>query len=244
MGTLLNLSTRLENLVNLCDKVKTIADIGCDHGYVTAELILSNKCDRVVATDVSARSLNKAIQFCDSLNICSYISFREGDGFKVVFKSDGVKQAIIAGLGGMEIIKILEEKKIRLKNFVLQPMRDVVKLREYLIQHRYKIIADYMVFEDGVFYNILKVKKGRTRLQPLEIYFGKDNFDWNTEVFKQYLLYEKEKLLSLSEKINGLTKNNEAHLLYVEAGLNYLEQIENGEIDDKKRRKLLNERIV
>ena len=69
MSTLLNLSTRLENIVKLCDNVSTIADIGCDHGYVSAELILSNKCDRVIATDISERSLNKAIRFCDSGNI-------------------------------------------------------------------------------------------------------------------------------------------------------------------------------
>ncbi len=239
MSTLLNLSTRLENIVNLCDNVSTIADIGCDHGYVSAELILSNKCNRVVAIDISERSLNKAIRFCDSLNINNYISFRQGDGFNVIFKSDKVKQAVIAGMGGMEIIKILENKKINLTNFVLQPMRDVVKLREYLIDNHYKILYDYLIFEDGIYYNIIKVKKGRNNLKPMEVYFGKDNFDWNTEVFKKYLLNEKQKLEDLSKKINGLTKSNEAHLLYIEAGLTYLEKLKNGEIMLDKRRKFL-----
>lgn len=239
MSTLLNLSTRLENIVNLCDNVSTIADIGCDHGYVSAELILSNKCNRVVAIDISERSLNKAIRFCDSLNINNYISFRQGDGFNVIFKSDKVKQAVIAGMGGMEIIKILENKKINLTNFVLQPMRDVVKLREYLIDNHYKILYDYLIFEDGIYYNIIKVKKGRNNLKPMEVYFGKDNFDWNTEVFKEYLLNEKQKLEDLSKKINGLTKSNEAHLLYIEAGLTYLEKLKNGEIMLDKRRKFL-----
>jgi len=32
----------------------------------------------------------------------------------------------------MEIIKILENKTLKLKNFILQPMRDTAKLREYL----------------------------------------------------------------------------------------------------------------
>lgn len=239
MSTLLNLSTRLENIVTLCDNVSTIADIGCDHGYVSAELILSNKCDRVVATDISERSLNKAIRFCDSLNINIYISFREGDGFNVIYKSDKVKQAVIAGMGGMEIIKILENKKINLKNFVLQPMRDVVKLRQYLIDNHYKILYDYLVFEDGIYYNIIKVIKGFNNLKPMEIYFGKDNFDWNTEVFKNYLLSEKHKLEELNQKLNGLTKNNESHLIYINAALTYLEKLESGEIEVNKRRKYL-----
>ncbi len=239
MSTLLNLSTRLENIVNLCDNVKTIADIGCDHGYVGAELILSNKCEKVIATDISAKSLDKAIRFCDSLNINSYISFREGDGFAKIYKSDKVKQAVICGMGGMEIINILENKKINLKNFVLQPMRDVVKLREYLISHGYKILYDYLVFDDGIFYNILKVKKGRMKLRPMEIYFGKDNFDWNINIFKQYLISQQQHLHSLSEKINGLTSANQAHLTYVEAALVLVEKLENGEIDFKKKRKFL-----
>lgn len=230
MSTLLNLSTRLENIVNLCDNVKCIADIGCDHGYVGAELILSNKCDKVIATDISGRSLDKAIRFCDSLNINSYISFREGDGFSVIYKNDKVKQAVISGMGGMEIINILENNPFKLKNFVLQPMRDVIKLREYLIENNYKILNDYLVFDEGIFYNVLKVKKGKTSLTPLEVYFGKDNFDFNTKIFREYLLSEQQKLQIINEKVNGLTKSNEAHLLYVNAALTYLDKIENGEI--------------
>lgn len=239
MSTLLNLSTRLENIVNLCDSVKCIADIGCDHGYVSAELILSNKCDKVIATDVSGRSLDKAIRFCDSLNINNYISFREGNGFNVIYKKDKVKQAVIAGMGGMEIINILENNPFKLKNFVLQPMRDTVKLREYLIQNKYKIVYDYLVFDEGIFYNIIKVTKGESKLKPLEIYFGKDNFDFNIQLFKEYLLSEKQKLELISEKIDGLTKSNEAHLLYINAALTYIEKLENGEIEFNKRRKYL-----
>ncbi|MGN1222971.1 MAG: tRNA (adenine(22)-N(1))-methyltransferase [Christensenellales bacterium] len=239
MSTLLGLSTRLEHIVKLCDTVKCTADIGCDHGFVTAELILSNKSDRVIATDISSRSLDKAIRFCDSLNINSYISFREGDGFNVIYKYDKVNQALICGMGGMEIIKILEEKQIKLKNFILQPMRDVVKLREYLIANKYKILFDYLVYEDGIYYNLIKVQKGKSHLRPLEIYFGQDNFTWNSKVFKQYLLAEKEKLNALKSKVEGLTNNTESQLLYVNAALTYLEKVEKGEITENNRRKFL-----
>lgn len=239
MSTLLNLSNRLEAIVKLCDSNKTIADIGCDHGYVTAELILSNKCDKVIATDISRNSLYKAIRFCDSLNINNYVSFREGDGFNVIYKNDKVNQAVIAGMGGMEIINILENKKSKLKNFILQPMRDVVKLREYLISNKYKILFDFIVYDEGVFYNLIKVMKGRTKLKPLELYFGKDNFEDNKEVFKKYLNYEKNKLIELESKIGGLTLANSSHLAYIDAALKYLHDLETGVIKYKKRRKYL-----
>lgn len=239
MSTLLNLSNRLEAIVKLVDDYKTIADIGCDHGYVTAELILSNKCEKVIATDISRNSLYKAIRFCDSLNINNYVSFREGDGFKVIYKNDKVKQAIIAGMGGMEIINILENKTLRLKNFILQPMRDVVKLREYLIRNKYKILYDFIVYDEGIFYNILKVTKGRTKLRPLELYFGKDNFEENKEVFKQYLNSERNRLKELENRVGGLTSGNSSHLAYVEAGIQYLDDLQAGIIKYNKRRKYL-----
>lgn len=239
MSTLLNLSNRLEAIVKLVDEYKTVADIGCDHGYVSAELILSNKCEKVIATDISRNSLYKAIRFCDSLNINNYISFREGNGFNVIYKDDKVKQAIIAGMGGMEIINILENKTTNLKNFILQPMRDVVKLREYLISNKYKILNDFIIYEDGIFYNIIKVTKGRTKLRPLELYFGKDNFEENREVFKQYLNYEKNKLKELENKVGGLTSYNSSHLAYVEAALKYIKDLETGAIKYNKRRKYL-----
>jgi len=142
-------------------------------------------------------------------------------------------------MGGMEIIKILENNPFKMKNFVLQPMRDTVKLREYLIENNYRIIYDFLIFDEGIFYNVLKVTKGKSNLKPLEIYFGKDNFDFNTQIFKEYLLTEKQKLELLSEKIDGLTKSNESHLLYINAALTYLEKLENGEIEINKRRKYL-----
>jgi len=239
MSSLLNLSNRLEGVVNLIEYEKVIADIGCDHGYVTAELILANKCDKVIATDISGKSLDKAIRFCDSLNIASFVSFREGDGFNVIYKQDKVKLAVICGMGGMEMIHILENKKLKLKNFIFQPMRDCVKLREYLIANNYKITEDFLVYEDNNFYNIIKVKKGKSRLRPLEIYFGKDNFEDNKQTFLQYLLSEKDKLETLKEKINGLTNQNSAHLTYVNAAIQYLADLEEGKIKYNKRRRYL-----
>ena len=50
MASVLNIGPRLETVVDLCPRAKIIADIGCDHGYVTAELVLQNKSDMVIAT--------------------------------------------------------------------------------------------------------------------------------------------------------------------------------------------------
>lgn len=222
MATILNLSARMEAIVNMCDKCKTIADIGCDHGYITAELILQEKVNKVIATDISVKCLNKAILLCDSMNIANFISFREGNGFSVITKRDKVQQAVIAGMGGKEIIKILQERPKKLFNFVLQPQSDVVLLRQYLYNNGFEFVKDYLIKEDNRYYNIIKVKKAKrgTTLNNLEIYFGIDNFRENYQVFYEYLIERYLFLHQYKSKFGDLSQKNEEEWYFVNEALN------------------------
>lgn len=214
MATILNLGTRMESIIELCDNVKTIADIGCDHGYITAELILQEKADKVISTDVSEKCLNKAILFCDSMNINGFISFREGDGFSVITKRDKVNLAVIAGMGGREIISILEKKPKKLFDFVLQPQSDVPLLREYLATNGFMFVVDKLVREDGKYYNVIKVTKRKKKIKynPLEIYFGITNFRENYELFYEYLIERYNKLSTYKELYKALNQKSEEEL--------------------------------
>ena len=176
MASVLNIGPRLETVVDLCPRAKIIADIGCDHGYVTAELVLQNKSDMVIATEKSEQCLNKAVMLVDSLNIMPFVSFRQGDGFAATTRHDKIKVAVIAGMGGDEIIHILENKPRYLYDFVLQPMKDVPKLRYYLNSHGYRILVDKLVKENDKFYIVISVTAGKEHLSELELYFGKTNF--------------------------------------------------------------------
>lgn len=219
MSTILNLDKRLETIVSLCDKHKVIADIGCDHGLVTAELILQEKAERVVSTEISPECLNKAINLANKINILPFISFRECDGFKLVTKYDKVNQAVIAGMGGKKIIEIMEHKPKKLWNFVLQPMSEVVELRRYLLAHHYRFIIDKLIYQDGKYYNVIKVGKGKQKMSELELQFGFSNFRENYEVLFQYLKEKQAKLTTLKERFGLLNDENEQLLIYVNEAL-------------------------
>ena len=214
MASVLNLGTRMEAIIDLCDNVKTIADIGCDHGYITAELILEEKADKIISTDISEKCLNKAILFCDSMNINGFISFRQGDGFEVITKRDRVELAVIAGMGGREIISILEKRPKKLFNFVLQPQSDVPMLREYLVNNGFMFVVDKLVKEDGKFYNVIKVTKRKRKINynPLEIYFGVTNFRENYELFHDYLMERYNKLSNYKKLYKALNQKSEEEL--------------------------------
>lgn len=217
MATVLNLSPRLEEIINLCDNVKTIADIGCDHGYITAELVLEEKAEKVIATDKSATCLNKAVLLCDSMNIAGFVSFRDGEGFSVITKRDKVKQAIIAGMGGKEIISILEKRPKKLFDFVLQPQSDVVLLRQYLINNGFEFVVDKLVKDAGRYYNVIKVTKAKKpkEYNNLEVYFGVTNFRENYQLFYEYLVERFMFLHKFKIKYGELNKKNEEEWYFV-----------------------------
>lgn len=219
MASVLNLSNRLQEIVDLCPDGRIVADIGCDHGYVTAELILEDKVNRVIATEKSPECLNKAVLLASSINILPFISFRQGDGFAPITKYDKLDYAIIAGMGGMEIIKILEKRPKKLFDFVLQPMSNTLELRQYLLTHKFKLVVDKIIKDDGKFYDLLYVTKGKDRMSDIELFFGRTNFTENYEVFYEYLSERLEQLEKFESMTGELSKRLQMELMFVKEAL-------------------------
>jgi hypothetical protein len=109
-------------------------------------------CERATITDISAKSLQKAVSLLKKYidgGRCNYICT---DGLNGV--DENCDLVLIAGMGGEEIIKILREAFIP-KNFVFQPMKNAPLLREFLLQNGCNIECDD-IFKDGKFYFIIK----------------------------------------------------------------------------------------
>lgn len=211
-------SNRINLICHFVDK-KVIAEIGADHGYITLNLFENNKIDFAYLTDISRASLQKAIDNFSNKPFVNKTKFLVGDGLNVFEhkKTNGteikdnnpkIEQIIIAGMGGNEIIKILNKNTQCFTNFVLQPQRNVVDLRKYLIENNYNIQEDVMVKDGKIFYNILKVVKSQTKqnLTNQEILFGKTNLQENNECFKEYLNYELDKLQTFNKKTEEVNK--------------------------------------
>jgi tRNA (adenine22-N1)-methyltransferase len=119
--------------------------------------------------------------------------FIVSDGFDNMRGITDSYQAIIAGMGGEEIIKILSknENTKNIKSFILQPQKNVVNLREYLINNGYKIVDDVVVKDGSQFYCILKCVLGKDALSYEELHFGRTNLQQYTQDFVDYLYYQK-----------------------------------------------------
>lgn len=186
------LTPRLQRLVSALPQCDTLADVGCDHGYVGIEALTRGIAKRVIFVDVSAKSLKKARQNCPS-EFLSQAEFVCCDGLGDIVADT----AIIAGMGGLETISILSSAKHLPDMLVLQPMRNQRDVRSYLTE-RYEITTDYK-FYDYKFYDLIVAKKCDkcTKLTEMELEFGKTNLTCPSPDFKHYLQTELTKLKSI-----------------------------------------------
>ena len=145
---MIGLKGRLQIIAERLKDNKTMADIGTDHGFLPVYMVQQGLCERAVAADISAPSLEKAAQLCRQEDI-ENVDVRCGDGISVL-RSGEVEGIAIAGMGGILITEILgkdPEHTASFKRFVLQPRSAAGELRRWLLLNGFVITAEDLVYE-------------------------------------------------------------------------------------------------
>lgn len=170
----IKLTSRLETIASLVTKGSKVADIGTDHGYIPVHLLKNNIVPFAILADINKGPLDNGKRFVKWNNLLDKVDFRLGSGIAVLNQGE-VDEVIIAGMGGILISDILENKKEvahRLKKLILQPMQAQNKLRMYLLENGYEIIDEVLVREDFRIYEIIVAKyTGKYSEVENEIYF-------------------------------------------------------------------------
>ena len=188
------------NLTNII-----VADIATDHGYLAEQLSKNEKIAKIYATDISQKCLDKTNKLKEEFKL-DKIETKLGDGLDAIDAADVI---VVAGVGGYEIIKMLSNQNITINGenksniFILQPSKNPVELRKFLIQKNIKIENDFICKSGGKFYPIISAdlkKNNDTETNIFNIYFGRENSTENAD-FVDYLNYKIEEL-SFLEKLS------------------------------------------
>ena len=194
---MIKLSLRLKTIFSLLDRAAVFADIGCDHGYIAYAMLESGKCEKAIVTDVSAACLKKAEDLLAEDFAGRYEAI-VADGFRGVPRAD---EALIAGMGGELIAKIIEEADYLPAVLVVQPMKNPEKARLALLKAGYRITRDY-TFEDGKFYELIRAERGEDEYTERELVFGRDNLKEKGEAFVKAINKKKKKLVGAINSMN------------------------------------------
>ena len=102
-NSIVKLDNRLQKIADLVPAGVRLADIGTDHAYLPAALLLAKKIAFAVAADVAAEpcQVAKTTLAMYGLKQCSEV--RQGDGLKVL-KPGECDCLVMAGMGGSTIV--------------------------------------------------------------------------------------------------------------------------------------------
>lgn len=206
----MELSIRLKAIVNMVEKCDNIIDVGTDHGYVPIYLVENGVIKTAIASDINSGPVEKAKKNIQKNNVCPQISCRQGSGLSTV-KEGEVQVAIIAGMGGNLIRDILEADLPvvkKLKYVILQPVQNAEVLREYLYTTGYDIQKEDICFDDGKFYEVIKVKYNTVPVVLDSIYYeiSKTLLDEKHPVMQEFIEYKLKKYSKVYNTLNENTK--------------------------------------
>lgn len=171
---MIKLSERMKHIVGLAESevspapCKCIAEVGCDHAYITMEIVKRGYALNGIAMDVKKGPLGHAEKNIEKeLKNSPYegrITTRLSDGLSGLEQGEA-DILVIAGMGGGLMIRILSEGRTVAENipvWILQPQSECYEVRKYLSEAGQEIVKEDMVLEDGKFYPMFRtVQKGQ-----------------------------------------------------------------------------------
>lgn len=181
---------------------RRLADIGTDHGYIPAELLLAGRIDLAVAADIRREPLDHARRTAERWGVQDRVDFRLGDGLAVLSPGEA-DCVVIAGMGGDAIAAILSAAPWVREDgtcLLLQPMSKAETLRAFLPQGGYRVDGERLAADKGVLYPILTVRGGAmSPASPAQAWGG-----FLLEEDPLWGLYLQDRLLRLRKAAAGL----------------------------------------
>ena len=145
---------RLEIVNKYIDIDDTLADIGCDHGYLGIMAI--NKGVKFVQfIDNKQGPLSSAKQNCANINE-DYLEFTLSSGLNNL--NPKVDTIAFCGVGGELLVEVLKEdldRAKKLKKLILQPNKNEASLRKFLSDNNFEILNEEVVFDKDKYYEII-----------------------------------------------------------------------------------------
>ena len=198
----MELSKRLTAVADLVTADSKIADIGTDHAYIPIWLVQKGRIPFAIAMDVNVGPLERAQIHVKQNCLEEQIELRLSNGCESL-KPGEVDAAVIAGMGGGLLIRILQEGMdivCTLKECILQPQSEIEKVRAFLLEEGFLFVREDMVEEEGKFYPMMKVippgqpnnrsEKCIKTWNETELRYGKLLLEERNQVLYDFLLRE------------------------------------------------------
>ena len=176
-----------------------IADVGCDHGYLSIHLLTNGIAASAIASDLREGPLQSARDNAAKFGVHEKIEFCLSDGVQNIPRD--FDTLVCAGMGAHTMISILEsapwlrDSRYRM---ILQCQIKTPMLRQYLTEHGWSIARE-AVLRDGKFlYTVTEVifDPQAPRLTPGQCYISPVLSGEDVAEYCQWVLKDLEKIVT------------------------------------------------
>lgn len=200
------MSKRLQTIAELVEPGAFLADVGSDHALLPIHLIQEGKISWAMAIENKVGPYLNMTRAIQDAGLNAHIFASKSDGISVLV--DGVNALAVCGMGGLLSCKILEahpEKLAFIDSIVLDPHRDLETVRRRVEALGFFVADERMVYEDKIYYSIIKFKKGAPEkpYSDADYLFGPVLRSRRDEVFLEWLEVQRKKLSHLLDATFG-----------------------------------------
>lgn len=203
---MLKLSSRLQKIYDFIPKCRILADIGCDHGYLSIAVAQSELADKIIAMDINKGPLESANANVTQMGLNSKIELRLSDGMRKL-ELDEVDVVCVCGMGGLLMKRIIETDLQKAKNatcLILEPQSEMMEFRRFLLDNKFIIDDEEIATEENKFYPIIRAHydaESAYELTEVQLKYGPCLLKKAPELLVEYLNKSK---LEYSEIITNL----------------------------------------
>ena len=168
------LSDRLQVCAGFVAPGDRVADIGCDHGYLSIHLLTNGIASSVISADINEMPLQSAMRNAEKFGVRDKMTFYLSDGVRSIPRD--FDTMVCAGMGADTMVSILEAAPwLRSKQYrlILQCQSKTPMLRQYLSQSGWRITEESVVRDGRFLYTVMEViwQPDYPRLSVGEYYF-------------------------------------------------------------------------
>ena len=186
------LDERLQAAADLFTACDLGADIGADHGRLSCYLLGMNRCKRMIVSDISAPSLEKARQLLALHALADRADIRVSDGLDALNQKAGC--AALCGMGGRLMADLLLRGKERLQgaDLVLSCHTEITLVRRAVTEIGYHLCQERLTRAKGRYYIIMRAETGPCAYTEKELYLGPILMREKPALWQDYLRWRRD----------------------------------------------------
>lgn len=181
-----------------------MVDIGSDHGHLGLELFRLEKVNEVWNVDLSRESLKNSRKIYEKFGFLKYSKFICGNGFKKLENIPDNAVVVIAGLGTVQILKILEDIPSNIRSLILLSHTDYFFIRKWAWLNNWTIHDEIYLEDRGYFYMVMRLIRSAKKRENYSLedhIFGKRKFrEEGGSLFVKFWREKSRRILKIPEE--------------------------------------------